>query len=99
VVNAYEKARQWAQENPQETAQILADAAGIELAIAEKVLIERTNLDVGEPGQKQRDVLEIVGPIFVESKDVASQRQIDDALSALFNDSFYQKADSSAIGD
>jgi sulfonate transport system substrate-binding protein len=99
VVNAYEKARQWAQENPQETAQILADVAGIELAIAEKVLIERTNLDVGEPGQKQRDVLEIVGPIFVESKDVVSQQQIDDALNALFNDSFYRKADSSAIGD
>src|SRR5690606_5366834 len=73
VVNAYEKARQWAQENPQETAQILADVAGIDIAIAEKVLIERTNLAVGEPGKKQRDVLEIVGPIFVESKDVAGQ--------------------------
>jgi sulfonate transport system substrate-binding protein len=99
VVNAYEKAREWAQENPKETAQILADVAGIDIAIAEKVLIERTNLAVGEPGKKQRDVLEIVGPIFVESKDVAGQEQIDDALDALFNDSFYQKADASAIGD
>ena len=98
VVNVYEKARQWAQENPQETAQILADVAGIDLAIAEKVLLERTNLEVGEPGQKQRDVLEIVGPIFVDSKDVASQSQIDEALDSLFNDSFYQKADASAIG-
>jgi sulfonate transport system substrate-binding protein len=99
VVNAYEKAREWAQENPQETAEILADVAGIDIAIAEKVLLERTNFEVGEPGQKQRDVLAIVGPIFVESKDVASQEQIDEALDALFNDSFYQAADASAIGD
>lgn len=98
VVDAYEKAREWAAANPEETAQILADYSGISLEISRKVLLERTNLDVGAPGQKQRDVLEIVGPIFVESKDVASQQQIDEALDSLFNDGFYQQADPSRIG-
>jgi sulfonate transport system substrate-binding protein len=99
VVNAYEKAREWAQENPEETAAILAEVAGIDLAIAEKVLLERTVLDLDPvPGKTQRDVLEIVGPIFVESGDVANQQLIDDALDALFNDSFAKKADASAIG-
>src|SRR5690554_3768613 len=98
VVDAYERAREWAAANPEETAQILADYSGISLEISRKVLLERTNLDVGAPGQKQRDVLEVVGSIFVESKDVASQQQIDDALDSLFNDSFYQQADPSRIG-
>lgn len=99
VVNAYEKARLWAIANPEETAQILADYSGIDLEVAKKVLIERTNLEVDKPGQKQKDVLAIVGPIFVESDDVASQSDIDDALAKLFNDSFYANVDPDSIGD
>ncbi|TQL47969.1 sulfonate transport system substrate-binding protein [Homoserinimonas aerilata] len=99
VVNAYEKARIWAAENPEESAQILADYSGTSLDVAKKVLLERTNLDVGKPGQKQRDVLEIVGPIFVESDDVESQDDIDAALDSLINDSFYDTIDVDSIKD
>ena len=100
VVNAYEKARAWAQENPEETAQILADVSGIDLAVAEKVIIERTNLAVDPaPGQAQLDVLEVVGPIFVEAGDVTSQDLIDDALASLLNDEFVLAADPSALDD
>ncbi|WP_166871846.1 aliphatic sulfonate ABC transporter substrate-binding protein [Salinibacterium sp. ZJ450] len=99
VVNAYEKAREWALANPDETAAILAEVAGIDIAVAEKVLLERTVLDLDPiPGKTQRDVLAIVGPIFVESDDVANQGLIDDALDSLFNDTFASKADASAIG-
>ncbi|NMR19635.1 aliphatic sulfonate ABC transporter substrate-binding protein [Cellulomonas fimi] len=98
VVDAYEKARAWAQENPDETVAILAEVAGIEPAIAEKVLLERTNLAVDPaPGEKQRKVLEIVGPIFVESGDVASQAAIDTALETLLDPSFVNAADPSAV--
>ncbi|MBC7290558.1 MAG: aliphatic sulfonate ABC transporter substrate-binding protein [Actinotalea sp.] len=100
VVDAYEKARQWALDNPEETAQILADVAGIDLAIAEKVILERTVIDLDPvPGETQRAVLEIVGPIFVESGDVSSQEQIDEALDALFEDSFVTQADPASIAD
>jgi sulfonate transport system substrate-binding protein len=94
VVNAYEAARVWALENPEETAAILAEVAAIDPAIAEAVLIERTNLDLdGIPGETQRAVLEIIGPIFVESGDVANQQLIDQALDALFNPDYAEAAD------
>ena len=97
VVNAYEKAREWALENPEETAEILADVAGIDPAIATATL-ERTTLDLDPaPGEKQRDVLEVVGPIFVDSGDVADQESIDAALDSLFDDSYVTRANPDAL--
>lgn len=98
VVNAYERARQWALENPEETAAILAEVAGIDIAIAEAT-IARTVIDIDNvPGDAQRDVLAVIGPIFVESGDVPNQELIDEALEALFNDTFATAADPDAIG-
>ncbi|MBD8042227.1 aliphatic sulfonate ABC transporter substrate-binding protein [Arthrobacter sp. Sa2BUA2] len=98
VVNAYEKARAWAAENPEETAQILADVAGLDLEVAKTVILERSNLDVdAAPGDAQRAVLEKIGPTFVETGDVAEQSTIDDAIANLLDDSFVKKADPEAI--
>ncbi|MDD9206917.1 aliphatic sulfonate ABC transporter substrate-binding protein [Georgenia sp. 10Sc9-8] len=100
VVDAYEKAREWAADNPDETVEILADVAGIDEAVAEKVITERTNLGIdAAPGQAQLDVLEVVGPIFVESGDVTSQDQIDEALDTLLDDTFATQADASTIDE
>lgn len=96
VVDAYETARAWAAENPEETAQILAEVAGLDLAVATKVITERSNLDVDPvPGDAQVEVLEKIGPIFVELGDVASQQQVDQALDTLINDEYVTKADAS----
>ena len=77
---------------------ILAEVAGIDPAVAEKVIVERTNLDVDPvPGQAQLDVLEVVGPIFVDSGDVASQADIDRALETLLEPTFAESADPSAV--
>ena len=98
VVNAYEKARAWAAENPEETAQILADVAGMDLAVAKTVILERSNLDVDPaPGEAQRSVLEKIGPTFVETGDVAKQSDIDEAIASLLENSFVQKADPEAV--
>ncbi|WP_454051638.1 aliphatic sulfonate ABC transporter substrate-binding protein [Cellulomonas sp. Marseille-Q8402] len=100
VVDAYEKARAWAQENPDEVAGILAEVAGIDPAVAEKVITERTTLDIDPvPGEAQREVLEVVGPIFVESGDVPSQDLIDTALDELFEPTYAENADPSTIAD
>jgi len=94
VVNAYEHARAWAIANPEETAAILAEVAGIDPAIASAVILDRTNLEVsGIPGKAQVDVLTIIGPIFVENGDVPSQQQIDQALSTLIRAEFAEGAD------
>lgn len=99
VVNAYERARIWAQENPDETAQLLADEAAIDLEVARVTLLDRTNIDIDPvPGETQRAVLEIVGPIFVESGDVDDQASIDDALANLFEPRFAESADASEAG-
>lgn len=98
VVDAYEKARAWAQENPDEVVAILAEVAGIDPAVAETVITERTTLDIDPvPGDAQRAVLEVVGPIFVESGDVASQDLVDTAIDELFDPQFAEAADPTTI--
>jgi sulfonate transport system substrate-binding protein len=93
VVDAYEHARAWAQAHPDETAQYLATEAGLDIAVATKVITERSNLDVDPiPGAAQISVLEKIGPIFVESGDVPSQDKIDAALSTLINPTFISAA-------
>jgi sulfonate transport system substrate-binding protein len=98
VVDAYEHARQWAQANPEETAQTLAKAAAIDLAVA-KTTLGRTNLKVSPiPGADQAAVLKIVGPIFVQSGDVADQGTIDTALASLFAPTYATAADPTKVG-
>jgi sulfonate transport system substrate-binding protein len=100
VVDAYEKARAWAIEHPEETAALLAEVAALDVPIATKVITERTNIGVDPvPGQTQLDVLARIGPVFVESGDVASQDQIDAALATIINDTFITAADPSRIPD
>ena len=71
VVDAYEQARTWALANLEATAQLLADAAGIDLAVATTVITERSNLDVsGVPGEDQLAVLEAISPMLSDSGDV-----------------------------
>ncbi|AWB87434.1 aliphatic sulfonate ABC transporter substrate-binding protein [Mycetocola zhujimingii] len=99
VVNAYEHAREWAAENEEEAAEILAEIAGLDIAVATKVITERSNLDVDPvPGDAQIDVLSIVGPIFVETGDVLDEKDVDDALDTIINDEFITQADPDAIG-
>ena len=94
VVDAYERAREWAQANPEDTAKILSEEAGLDIAVATKVITERSNLDVDPvPGEAQRAVLAKIGPIFVELGDVKSQDEVDKALATLINPAFVSKAD------
>ncbi|OLF19267.1 aliphatic sulfonate ABC transporter substrate-binding protein [Actinophytocola xanthii] len=85
VVDAYERARTWASDHPDELVALLAEVAGIDREVAATVIEERTVLDLDPvPGEAQRKVLEVVGPIFVASGDVASQADVDRALDELF---------------
>jgi sulfonate transport system substrate-binding protein len=94
VVDAYEQARVWALENPEETAQLLADAAGIDIAVATTVVEERSNLDVdGVPGEAQLKVLEKIAPVIVDSGDVqGGQDAVDKALDSIIFADFAKKA-------
>lgn len=99
VVDAYEKARAWLLENPDEAAAMLAEVAGIDVAIAEKVLLQRTVIDLDNvPGETQVSVLEKVAPIQVANGDIPSQDLADEALATLINDTFAKKADPDRVG-
>ncbi|MCS3843927.1 aliphatic sulfonate ABC transporter substrate-binding protein [Microbacterium sp. AK031] len=94
VVDAYEQARAWALENPEETAALLAEVAGIDIEVATTVIEERSNLDVnGIPGVAQIEVLEKIAPVLVDSGDVqGGQASVDKALETIVNATFAEKA-------
>lgn len=70
VIGQYERARRWILEHPEEAAQVLADAAHIEIAVARSQLGQRTELreSVGLPGPALRAALAGVAPVLVEEK-------------------------------
>lgn len=93
VLDAYERARAWVLDHPEETAQILAEDAGIDIEVARTVIRERTNADVSPvPGDDLRDVLARTGPILVDTGDVDYQHQVDAALDTLFDPRFAEEA-------
>ncbi|WP_434969134.1 aliphatic sulfonate ABC transporter substrate-binding protein [Microbacterium sp. bgisy207] len=94
VVDAYEQARAWALEHPEETAALLAEVAGIDPDVAATVIQERSNLDVsGIPGADQLAVLEKIAPVLVASDAVqGGQAAIDEALATIINPTFAEKA-------
>lgn len=95
VVDAYERARKWALDNPEELTALLADVAGIDKKVAATVIEERTVLDLDPvPGDAQRKVLAVVGPIFVASGDVPAQADVDRALDELFEPTLASEATS-----
>jgi sulfonate transport system substrate-binding protein len=100
VVDAYEKARAWAIANPEETAALLAEVSGLDVAVATKVITERTNFAVDNvPGDAQVAVLQKIGPVFVANGDVVDQASVDAALATLINPTFAVAADPSRIPD
>lgn len=96
VVNQYERARAWIEQNPQETQEILAEAAKIEPAVAEQQLSERTHFDISPvPGAAQTKVLERIAPLLVADHLVADEKDVDEALKTLYAPQFAQKASKS----
>ena len=94
VVDSYEQARTWALANPDETAQLLADAASIDLDVAKRVINERTNLGVsGVPGEAQLEVFKTIAPTIASSGDVKGGKEaVDQAIDTIIYDSFALKA-------
>jgi sulfonate transport system substrate-binding protein len=85
ILEQYERAREWIAENPDETAELLARESGVDLAVAERVLGERTDLTVDPvPGDAQREVLEQVIPIVVAEDQVPDEATVTGALDTLF---------------
>ncbi len=95
VLRCYEDARAWIAANPADAATLLATEASLEPSIAEKVLTERTNVDVSlVPGAAQQAVLEAVLPVLVAEGQVRSEEEAQAALDSLYDTSFAERATS-----
>lgn len=93
VVRAYERARAWIVENPEEAVTTLAEAASISPEVARKQLLERTRIDIDPvPGDAQREVLNRLVPILVSEGLVRSEDDARTALDTLFEPAFAQEA-------
>ncbi|MFO7168843.1 MAG: aliphatic sulfonate ABC transporter substrate-binding protein [Chloroflexota bacterium] len=93
VLAAYERARRWIQENPDEAAQILADEAKLSLPVAKLELAERTVLDSSPvPGQEHAAVLRGIIPIFIAENQVKPDTDVEKVLEELFAPQFIQQA-------
>lgn len=85
VVNAYEKARQWIKDNPDQAVKLYAREAKISEPIAKAVLDGRTKIDVDPvPGAAQRAVFEKILPVLVADANVKSEESARSALDTLF---------------
>src|SRR5207253_2988324 len=65
LIQLYEQARLWILANPDPASQILSDASGLPLAVAQRELKERMNFNIsGIPGDTETNVLNAVVPII-----------------------------------
>ncbi|HEY4422383.1 MAG TPA: aliphatic sulfonate ABC transporter substrate-binding protein [Pseudonocardia sp.] len=93
VVAAYERARAWITENPEEAVQTLVAAANIKPEIARQQLLTRTDLAIDPvPGEAQHAVLSRLLPLLVAEGLVRSEQEATTALASLFEPRFAEQA-------
>ena len=89
VLAAYERAREWILENPDETAKILSEEAKITIEVAKRELVERTVLTSSPvPGPEQTAVLEAIIPIFEAEDQLSPGADARKALAELYEPTF-----------
>jgi sulfonate transport system substrate-binding protein len=92
VLSAYARARTYVQDNPDEASQILASQASIDVAVAAKVVKERTNFDTPlAPGDALLAVFDAIIPTLVAEGQVRSQAEVDAARNSLLDPAFAQR--------
>lgn len=95
VIELYEKARQWVLENPEEAAEILAKEAQIDLEVAKKQLVERTDFSNSVPGDVQKEALQSAGDVLqaggVIDKSVDVKKTIDELINPEFAEKVVKK--------
>jgi sulfonate transport system substrate-binding protein len=92
ILEQYERARLWIQENPDETIAILAKEAELSEDVARVELEQRTNLEIEPiPGDTQRAVLEVVIPIFEAEDQLQPGADAQASLDTLFAPQFIEE--------
>jgi len=90
VIEAYEKARKWVEENPEETIEIMVQEAQIDSEVAE-LQLERNNFNTPVPGDEHRDSLIEAGLVLQESGNMDEDLDIEDLVNELIDPSYAEK--------
>ncbi len=91
VITAYEKARKWAQENPEELAQILSKESGLPLDVA-KLQLQRTDFSNSQPGAEHIAALKAAAPILVTEELVRKGVDVNAVVDQLIDPTFSKQA-------
>lgn len=87
VITAYERGREWAVENPDELAEILAEAAGLTPEVAARQL-ERTDFSTPAIGSEQRETILAAGLALQESGVIEADVDVEATVDDLLDDAF-----------
>lgn len=88
VLKVYEKARQWALQNPDELVKIVAEEAKISLDVAKKVVGERNNFAKAIPDDEHIQGLKAASKILVDEELVKKGTDTDKVIKDLIDASF-----------
>ncbi|PAF17872.1 aliphatic sulfonate ABC transporter substrate-binding protein [Terribacillus saccharophilus] len=90
VLKLYDKAREWIEENPEETAEIVAKEAGISQEVAAKQL-ERNDFSESVPGDTQREILNQSGAVLEKAKLWKGNKDVAETVDAYIEPKFAQE--------
>ena len=87
VIRAYERGREWALDNPDGLAEILAEAAGLTPEVAARQL-ERTDFSTPAIGSDQRDTILAAGIALQEAGVIEADVDVEATVDDLLDDAF-----------
>ena len=87
VIKAYEQARSWAREHPDDLAALLAKESGLPLDVA-KLQLSRTDFSDSQPGAKQIQALKAAAPILTAESLVRKGVDVNDVVDQLIEPRF-----------
>ncbi len=90
VIKAYEKARKWIIEHPEEAAKIQSEEAKITLDVAKLQLGERTDFSNPRIGKEHADALREAAPILLDEALVKPDTDLNKVINDLIDPSFVQ---------
>ncbi|ERS81085.1 hypothetical protein Q672_07150 [Marinobacter sp. EVN1] len=88
VISVYEQAREWVLNNPDQAAEILAEAANLPVDVAKVQLTERTILNQPLPSQQHIDDLTGAAPILAAEGLVRPGTDVTSAITRLIDTNF-----------
>lgn len=91
VLQAYEKARQWARENPEPLAELLAKESGLPLEVA-RLQLSRTDFSNAQPGAEHIAALKAAAPILASEGLVRRGVDVAQVVDQLIDPSFGTQA-------